>query len=442
MDRRLFFYYITVITVPFFSVSPWQKIANIPVGIIYGILVAINVALFRKEIFSSFVRSGKMGIYPATVILFIGVALVSFSVLVASGAVRRENFIRIAYLLFSGVVLWLNMVVPAQKEVLLRTVQVYIASAMVAAVYGIFVVIGYMVGLPTGLEVLWTVPRLLGTATEPQVFGNFMLTALPLSAAVYLFKPDRHNGKFLLWAFGIFMLALIMTFSAGAWAGAAVGCFMLVFFIRRFQVRRVLFLALACLLVVTSVLAIDRWIYPNYVAGFKSIMVKFTQKPPGQDLPQHTYEINMISVNDRKWLRAAAWNMFREKPLFGVGFGNFGYLYNNYRPADTPKFDFYARAHNQYLEILAEMGLLGFGALLAVLVQLVITVWKSLKYGPAQEIKGVILGLFASLAAIGVHGYSFGIMFHNYVWVIMGLTYAACRLAVGRKGENCHENRY
>jgi O-antigen ligase/Flp pilus assembly protein TadD len=66
------------------------------------------------------------------------------------------------------------------------------------------------------------------------------------------------------------------------------------------------------------------------------------------------------------WGRVSIWKdsvgMIRDFPLFGVGLGAWPELFMRYRrPPWTP--DFYREAHNDYLELLAETGVTGFGLL-------------------------------------------------------------------------------
>ena len=93
--------------------------------------------------------------------------------------------------------------------------------------------------------------------------------------------------------------------------------------------------------------------------------------------------------------------MIGQFPLFGVGFGAFGGVYQAY---DTTGMEYaLVHAHNDYLEFLSELGVLGFG-LLAFLVGLVLfktfRMWMTRRH---PELKGLALGGLASAAAILTH---------------------------------------
>jgi putative inorganic carbon (HCO3(-)) transporter len=74
--------------------------------------------------------------------------------------------------------------------------------------------------------------------------------------------------------------------------------------------------------------------------------------------PSHTQELVESDAVTRLLLWDAAWNFFVHSPVIGVGWGNFTALYD----ADLPSMAGILAAHQLYLQLLAETGLLGFVA--------------------------------------------------------------------------------
>ena len=71
------------------------------------------------------------------------------------------------------------------------------------------------------------------------------------------------------------------------------------------------------------------------------------------DISKNTKESTIgNSFSTRKWLRYKAFDLFKENPLFGVGIGQFRFYAADYGV------DMYS--HNNYLEILANTGIIGF----------------------------------------------------------------------------------
>jgi len=90
----------------------------------------------------------------------------------------------------------------------------------------------------------------------------------------------------------------------------------------------------------------------------------------------------------RSWDWWVGWEMFKDYPVTGIGLGNYKLNFLPYKAEflASPRgedFDFYidraAQAHNEYVQVLAEMGILGTLALLSFLALLVVTIWMRLR---------------------------------------------------------------
>lgn len=102
-------------------------------------------------------------------------------------------------------------------------------------------------------------------------------------------------------------------------------------------------------------------------------------------------------------------NMFSDFPIFGTGFGTFQYIYRKYKTLDD-RF-FYEHAHNDYLELLSDLGLIGFLIVLAGIVlflRKILLRWIERRDPYAKGITlGGVCGVFAilshSLADFNLH---------------------------------------
>jgi O-antigen ligase len=126
----------------------------------------------------------------------------------------------------------------------------------------------------------------------------------------------------------------------------------------------------------------------------------------------------LASVNYRRQLASIALNEFSKKPVLGVGFGNIGARAATYSPLLANK----STAENTYLEILAELGLVGF---LAYLFFLGIA-WSTLKTG-LNRVRGDpnIEPFYVALAA-GFCGFAFNNLFDtnfqdNLPWILLAI---------------------
>ncbi len=132
----------------------------------------------------------------------------------------------------------------------------------------------------------------------------------------------------------------------------------------------------------------------------------------------------------RAELWSAALGMARQHPLLGVGPDNFRHIYGTYLGLSA--WDDRVHANNLYLELLADVGVLGtlaFGALVALPIAGLVRGLRT-RAAPRQAI--LLAGLCASLLAYFLHSGLDAFLDFTSVyllfWVIVGLTIAALEL--------------
>jgi O-antigen ligase len=110
--------------------------------------------------------------------------------------------------------------------------------------------------------------------------------------------------------------------------------------------------------------------------------------------PTHGSDPFGSSGRDVFW--AAALKIWQQSPVAGAGPGRFGFAYWNIHPGVVPEF-WPVHAHNIFFQALAETGLVGFIALISVLVFLGIGIWR--RYQNAESpAKPWIAAFMAGLA--------------------------------------------
>jgi O-antigen ligase/tetratricopeptide (TPR) repeat protein len=103
------------------------------------------------------------------------------------------------------------------------------------------------------------------------------------------------------------------------------------------------------------------------------------------------------------WLRSLP--IVSEFPIWGTGFGTYGYVEPMYRE-DVPSRDarvFFDHAHNDYLEILVEGGLMGICLALAVLAIVCRQAYRALALNRGSRRAGLALGAFFAFTALALH---------------------------------------
>ena len=139
------------------------------------------------------------------------------------------------------------------------------------------------------------------------------------------------------------------------------------------------------------------------------------------------------------------WRMVEDKPLHGVGAGNFQYSSIHYllEPGEIQRDEFIvdipAVAHNMYLEALAETGVIGLGLFLAILV---IALWTAARAatrfdragenGLALIASGVAVGLVSTYAA----NFFLSASLSKLLWLLIGLGPAMLAVATRMEAQS------
>jgi O-antigen ligase len=123
-------------------------------------------------------------------------------------------------------------------------------------------------------------------------------------------------------------------------------------------------------------------------------------------------------------------NMAKDFPVFGTGLGTFQYIYPGYKTLQSQLY--YDHAHNDYLELVSDSGLVGF---VIVLSGFIMFFWKTLERWWERRhyyAKGVALGGVCSVIAILAHSFTdFNLHIPAnalFLSIILGLTHNTVNL--------------
>ena len=114
----------------------------------------------------------------------------------------------------------------------------------------------------------------------------------------------------------------------------------------------------------------------------------------------------------RSWDWWVGWEMFKDSPVTGVGLGHYKLEFLEYKAVflATPRgenYDFYiaraAQAHNEYVQVLAETGILGGLAVVGLIVVLAVSVWLRILRSKRPEHRLELLLLACGIIPALVH---------------------------------------
>lgn len=189
----------------------------------------------------------------------------------------------------------------------------------------------------------WWIPKqfLAATYVNHNHFAGYLELVIPVAAAIITAKSVQKSfvARIALVIFLVSMFsAFILTQSRGAWVSLGLSLFIMLFAMishGKSWARLMVILVLVILAVVSLV----------YFAGdmMSSRIATITTASEGEDVSGGRFKI---------WQGAVG--MIKERPLVGVGIGDFDHGFYRYRPLGFNARAVYA--HNDYLHMAAEMG--------------------------------------------------------------------------------------
>ena len=259
-------------------------------------------------------------------------------------------------------------------------------AAWCVSVYGAVQILN--IYLLPGIDVLkWTEffgNRIFSTIANPNFLADFCLFCFFIALGRFLYEPKKSLAVLM----GLLAANIMFTLSKGAWLAFAAGVFLFGaiyfnFFSEKYKSHRLKYNLLISAVLLAAVLA----------AGI------FTAK-------------RMQSVNFRLSTWRSALEMTEEKPVFGMGKGSFQFIYTAYKRPEI----FYMEgihngetqhAENYPLEQSTELGLVGLGLFLLVLLWQIDGSWRKLKElanSPKTRREGLILlSCFGAAGVIYIH---------------------------------------
>lgn len=264
--------------------------------------------------------------------------------------------------------------------------------------------------------------RAYGTFEQPNPYGGFMGLMLPLSIGLTLgalalwldpllraWRERRrvewgelfniHSNRGLVAAgfialSGLLFAALMMSWSRGAWMGFGAASLVIVFAWPR---KAWLGAGLVIGAFVLGSVALRLGLLPGSIAGRLTDFTEFTQ----------TFDVRGVHISAQNYAvidRLAHWQTAQEMARYhfwtGVGLGNYQAVYPGYALMNWPHS--LGHAHNIYLNFLAETGIIGLAAYLALWVSIMWQTWRLTRQADVWR-RSAAVGLLGTWTHLSVH---------------------------------------
>jgi putative inorganic carbon (HCO3(-)) transporter len=286
-----------------------------------------------------------------------------------------------------------------------------LASATLQALIGIYEARLRGVG-PLGFQLSAGVYRAYGTFEQPNPFAGFVGMVLPIGLALIIYFGFRildfglrrlHLARSWsdAWHFTwhavctlLLAAALFLSFSRGAWLGAAAAIGVMIVFAPK---RLWMGAALAAVALIGLIGLSSAGLLPS------AISERLADAGTLLDIR----DVRGVPINDANYAlieRQAHWqaalNMLTAQPWTGVGFSNYQPVYEQYRLLNWPMP--LGHAHNIYLNIAAETGLIGLGLYLLLWISIFAVTFRTIRRAHGVE-RAIAIGLLGTWVYLGTH---------------------------------------
>jgi len=323
-----------------------------------------------------------------------------------------------------------------------------VAAGSIEALFGVYQFFG-RVG-PEGFVLFGRFMRAYGHFAQPNPFAGYLGLVVPLAYGLGLQTLDLWRGKVtrartkmrdalsrvagmsVSWgSVAVTLVAIMMSWSRGAWLGVTAA--LTVVTVVRSRRTRVALLGAAILAA-----------YVLGAGGAEYLPSSLAERFSGLLPYVSGVDVTRVDINDANWAvieRTAHWlaaiDMFADHPWIGVGIGNYPVAYADYALGRWR--DPLGHAHNYYLNLAAEAGLVGVVAYLMLFGAAIVQAWRAahrsveaeseasvFRYWPA-----VSLGVLGVLVHLFVHSLFDNLFVHSMnvqLGIVLGL------LAIAQKG--------
>jgi len=267
----------------------------------------------------------------------------------------------------------------------------FVVNALLAGliIQGAIAIMQYWFDLPLkmesgGIELQGTISdslndieirRVFGTVGFPNTFGLYISMILPLAFASIISNYSFKNYWSTI-SFGIGAIALLLTFSRGAWISSFLALLIVILIMKkaraiRNKIQPIIFGSMLLIVLVGLIL-------------MKPIYHRITASPDGTSI-------------DRVYLMKAAIEMIAFHPIIGVGLNTFSEVLPKYDFTGVSKY-FQKPVHNYFLLIAAEVGITGL-ILFIIFIGITLSIsFKTLKRLD-EEMLPVLIGCLSGVIA-------------------------------------------
>ena len=246
-----------------------------------------------------------------------------------------------------------------QKQQFDVFIKLFFFTSFVVAIYALL----HYYGLDPYLK---GIPELISTIGQKNWVSNYLAMVFPIVFAYFLLEKNKKKIIYYL-LLSILYTILIICQSRGIWISAGLTLILGIFFLYKFKLINIL-------------KKNKKWLFLLLLTFVLITVFYSTQNPLNKNIatmPQRitsVYEDKFSSLNPRLLIWNTTLEMVKNRPFLGIGIGLFKMDYLDYQASflkENPNYIKYGsrseEAHNEYLQLAAELGIIGLGIFLYII---------------------------------------------------------------------------
>jgi len=275
-------------------------------------------------------------------------------------------------------------------------IQLFFLTSFIIALYTILHYYNFI----SYLQEYGQVASLIG---QKNWISNYLALIFPLMFCFYLLEKIKKKKMIYFISLSFLYAALIICQSRSIWISLGLSLLFGIFLIFKFNFfelfkenKRWLILLFMVFVFITLIYSVDNPLNKSAFTVSERVVSTFEEKDP--------------SINTRILMWKVTGQMIKDKPFLGGGIGSFKINYLDYQARllkEHPEYNQYwtnaKEAHNEYLQIGAEIGLFGLGIVLLLILKLYILFIIFLKKETDSKRKLIGCGLLIGITSFLIH---------------------------------------
>ncbi|MEA2016064.1 MAG: O-antigen ligase family protein, partial [Actinomycetota bacterium] len=244
---------------------------------------------------------------------------------------------------------------------------------------------------------------LTSTIGQKNWISNYLAMFFPVAFTYFLLEKTKKNKMVYFLLLSILYTTLMICQSRGIWISISLTIILAFYIIIKFKLIKIfkenkkwLVLLLVTFLIITIIYSTDNPLNKSAITVPQRALSTFDEQDP--------------SINTRLLIWKTALEMIKDRPIFGLGVGTFKMNYLIYQADFLKNNPYYIQysgkareAHNEYLQMWAEIGIIGLGIFIGVILMFYSLMIDYLKRNDSDKEKIIVFGLVLGINCFLIH---------------------------------------